>query len=100
LNAAPTNRRNWCKEQLRESANYGGLYFLLDVFDLKITLTSNAGETDIGNSEKWPYYAHVSNWERDHDWDDASRGYLLLAAALTHAGVAVEVEYGSPPKLT
>jgi hypothetical protein len=60
LNVAPENQTPYQRQQRRFSENYGGDYYLLEVFGTTIILVRNIGQVEIPERSGWPYYAIVN----------------------------------------
>jgi hypothetical protein len=57
LNLPHENRTEYQRDQRRESANYGSLYYLFEVLGFKLLLLQNLGETEI--PERYDYSLYL-----------------------------------------
>lgn len=88
VNAASENQTSYQREQRRESANYDGLYYLIEVFGLTLTLVRNSGEAAIDERAEWPYYIIVSS---NAALADGGRSMAEHLATLLRAQEGLEV---------
>jgi hypothetical protein len=60
VNVAGKNPSSYQREQSRQSANFGGEYYLFEVFGVTLTLVRNRGEVEVPERKDWSYYVIVA----------------------------------------
>jgi hypothetical protein len=73
-------------DQDRESTNWGGLYYLFEVFGLELTLVRNRGEVEIPEWSDYPYYIAMGS-DVECDTDTLTCITTYVCAVLKNAGL-------------
>ena len=88
LNIRETNVSPHVSSQGRESANYGGAYYLFEVLGLELVLLRNAGEVEIPERQDFELYLLVRSGNEEVDGALARH----IQRILERSGVEAEVD--------
>lgn len=88
LNIPATNISPHATPQGRESANYGGAYYLFEVLGLELLLLRNAGEVEIPERPDFQLYLLVRSGDEEVDGALARH----IQRILTRSGIEADVD--------
>ncbi len=91
VNVASKNPSSHQQEQRRQSANFGGEYYLFEVFGVTLTLVRNQGEVEVPERTAWPYYVIVSAESAPTEFLRGLAQHLACLLA-THGDIVAEVD--------